>query len=176
LNAFLQNLGVPIGEANKIQDWQEARKYMTQYANQTSSGQTNDRLAATMSGSPNMKLQQATNVDLAKIALINKRINQVAFSEFSRSGLAPASFPQWKAQWLAQQDVRAFGADLMTREARSKLKFSSDAEAQKYYRSWQRCAAPVSNGPRLIGMRGADGFGPAALPLCRCHRPRRKRR
>jgi hypothetical protein len=119
--SFLHNLGVEGIDMSRVQDFEEVRKYFVNWANQQTSGQTNDRLAAAFAGNPNVKMTQAAALDVAKTALTLRRMKQAGYIAFTKTGLAPSAFPQWYAKWQSQQDPAAFGVDLMTTEARSKF-------------------------------------------------------
>ncbi len=127
--------------------YEEMRKYMVRAADQASGGQTNDRLAAAVSGNPNMKLLSASNLDLAKVNLGLRRMQQVGYQEFQRelnSGgtfnghpLQYEDYTNWYTQWAAKQDSRAFVHDLLNKDQRQKVfdSFKTDDEAKAYQAS-----------------------------------------
>ncbi len=129
--------------------YEELRKYMIRAADMASSGGTNDRLAAAVSGNPNAKLLSASNLDLAKVNLGLRRMQQVGYQEFQNQLSSGATFQghplqyedysNWYTQWAAKQDSRAFVHDLLNKDQRQKVfdSFKSDDEAKAYRASWQ---------------------------------------
>ena len=128
--------------------YEEMRKYMIRAADQVSAGGTNDRLAAAVSGNPNMKLLNASNLDLAKVNLALRRMQQVGYQEFQRQlstgqtfnghPLQYEDYSNWYTQWASQQDTRAFVHDLMTRDQRQSMfqNMKSKDELNAYRASW----------------------------------------
>lgn len=113
-----QALGI---DTSKVKDFTEAKKYFIDWANMNSAGGTNDRLAATFASNPNVTMNTAAAIDVAKTALSARRLKQAQVLAFQQTGLPQAAYPGWAASWNARQDVRAYGFDLMTPSAQKKL-------------------------------------------------------
>jgi hypothetical protein len=115
IRSFLQSAGMPLpkssGDATK--DYDEAKKYLVQYAMQNGGGGTNDRLAAAFSGNPSTGISNAAATDVAKSAVALARSKAAAPTEFARSGLPESKYSAWLADYNKRIDPVAFGADIM---------------------------------------------------------------
>lgn len=116
IRSFLQSAGMPMpkssGDATK--DYDEARKYLVQFAMQSGGGGgTNDRLAAAFSGNPSTGISNAAATDVAKSAVALARSKAAAPAEFARSGLPESKYSSWLADYNKRIDPVAFGADIM---------------------------------------------------------------
>ena len=67
-------MGVPGIDAEGIKNFDEARKYLTQYARQNGSTGTNDQLAAAFEGNPSVGISNAAATTVAKTALSLARL------------------------------------------------------------------------------------------------------
>ncbi len=125
VNNFLHYAGIDkkfgFDTTKQTVDYETARKYMIQWANTVSAAGTNDRLAAAIAGNPNMKMLQASNLVVSKAALALRRMQQVQYDEFAKTGQAPDKYADWAAQWNKQQDPRAYAFDVMGRDAADKM-------------------------------------------------------
>ena len=104
-----------------VKDFDKAKKYLTDFVNQTGSSGTNDKLAAAFAGNPSVHISNAAAVDVAKSALALRRMQQAAYLEFENSGLPDHQFSKWMAKRNNEIDPRAFGTDLMNDTAKKKL-------------------------------------------------------
>lgn len=116
--SFLQSMGLPGFDAEKIKDFDEARKYLTQYAQTAGDTGTNDKLAAAFAGNPSVGISNAAAVDVAKTALSLRRLQNAAVRSFTGT---PDQYLQYVTNFNASQDPRAYGLDLMSQDARKKL-------------------------------------------------------
>jgi hypothetical protein len=141
VKSFLMSMGM--GDAlnidpTKVTDFDKAHKYLIDWSNQVSSGQTNDRLAATFSSNPNTKMANAAAVDVAKVALSVRRMQQAKVQEFMRTH-APGTegqYLRWASGWEQRQDPRAFGFDLLSEsQQRALLKSMGTSEKQRFVAS-----------------------------------------
>lgn len=121
IKSFAQSMGVPGIDMNKIEDYDKAKKYLTDYVNQNGNSGTNDKLAASFAGSPSTTISNAAAIDVAKAALALSRMKQAQVLEFQSTGLPAAQYSAWASKWGVAQDPRAFGYDLMSPEAQQKL-------------------------------------------------------
>lgn len=111
---------------SSVKDFDQLKKYLVDYANTISSTGTNDRLAATFAGNPNVGISQAASIDVAKAALSLRRMQQAQILAFEKTGLTPDKYSQWLAKQTNEFDPRAFGVDMMSDEAKSKLRKQLD--------------------------------------------------
>lgn len=121
VKSFLQSAGIPGLDADKIKNFDEAKKYLTDFVNQNGNTGTNDKLAAAFAGNPSVGVSNAAAVDVAKSALALRRMKQAQLIEFEKSGLPDNEYTKWASQWNIGHDPRAFGFDLMTPEQRKKV-------------------------------------------------------
>lgn len=119
-----------------VQTFDKANKYMTDYVNQNGNTGTNDKLAAAFAGNPSVHISNAAATDVLKSALALERMKQAQLGEFEKTGLPANQYSRWAAQWNNQQDARAFGVDLITKEKRDKMvKAMTPAEYEVYKKS-----------------------------------------
>lgn len=118
IKSFLQSMGIPGLDVENIKDFDEARKYLTQYAQAVGDTGTNDKLAASFAGNPSVGISNAAAVDVAKTALALRRLQNAAVVSFQGS---PDQYLKYATEFNASQDPRAYGLDLMTPENRNKL-------------------------------------------------------
>jgi hypothetical protein len=97
-----------------VEDYDKAKKYLTDFVNQNGNTGTNDKLAAAFAGNPSVGISNAAAVDVAKSALALRRMKQAQLVEFEKSGLPDSEFAKWASRWQINHDPRAFGFDLMT--------------------------------------------------------------
>jgi hypothetical protein len=121
IKSFLQSAGIPGLDVDKIKNFDEAKKYLTDFVNQNGNTGTNDKLAAAFAGNPSVGVSNAAAVDVAKSALALRRMKQAQLIEFEKSGLPDSEFAKWASRWQIGHDPRAFGFDLMSPEARKKV-------------------------------------------------------
>lgn len=136
MKSFIQSAGIPGVDASKIKDYDEAKKYLTQYVNQTGNSGTNDKLAASFAGNPSTGISNAAAVDVAKTALALRRMQQAQVMQAQQQGIKPSDYANWATQWNTQQDPRAYGFDMMSADAQKKLLSGmSDADKAKFVAS-----------------------------------------
>lgn len=121
VKSFLQSAGIPGLDPEKIKNFDEAKKYLTDFVNQNGNTGTNDKLAASFAGNPSVNISNAAAVDVAKAALSLRRMKQAQLVEFEKSGKPDSEFTKWASQWNLAHDPRAYGFDMMTAEQRKKV-------------------------------------------------------
>lgn len=121
IKSFLQSMGVPGADVEGIKNFDEARKYLTQYAQSVGDTGTNDKLAAAFAGNPSVGISNAAAVDVAKTALALRKLQNAQLMAFESAGLPDSKFTQFASQFNATQDPRAFALDMMSPESRAKL-------------------------------------------------------
>jgi len=112
---------IPKWSGGTVKDYDEAKKYLTDFVNQTGNSGTNDKLAAAFAGNPSTHISNAAAIDVAKSALALRRMKQAQLLTFEQSGLPESEYARWNAQTTNQLDPRAFGVDLMSPPARAAL-------------------------------------------------------
>lgn len=121
IQSFLTSMGM-LAPTEGLKNFDEARKYLVQFASQAASPGTNDRLAAAFAGNPSVNISNAAAVDVVKTAMAVRRLQNAQVRAFEASGEPPSSYNQWATQFNAAQDPVAYGADMM-----------SDADRKKYF-------------------------------------------
>lgn len=115
--SLLVTLGAaPQATADKVQSFDEANKYLTQYAQQKASGfgnGTDAQLSAAISGNGNTHISNLAAQDVVKVNLGLERMEQARMQAWEQSGLPAAQYPQWKSKWGSSMDPRVFIADQM---------------------------------------------------------------
>lgn len=121
-----------------VKDYDIAKKYLTDFVNQTGNSGTNDKLAAAFAGNPSVGISNAAAVDVAKSALALRRMQQAQILEFEQKGMPASQYSKWAAKRINEYDPRAFGVDLMSQEAKLKLRKQLDRnpkEKERFERS-----------------------------------------
>jgi hypothetical protein len=141
IKSFAQSMGLGTLagiDPDKIKNFDEAKKYLTQYASQAGSPNTNDKLAAAFAGNPSVGISNAASVDVLKTAMSLRRMQNAKVRAFQASGEQPATYNQWAAKFNSSQDPVAYGFDMMSPEQRKKYVGGlSQAERQKFVGSLQ---------------------------------------
>ena len=104
-----------------VADYDKAKKYLTDFVNQTGNSGTNDKLAAAFAGNPSVHISNAAAQDVAKSALALRLMQQAQYLEFEKSGKPDSEFSRWIAQKNNQLDPRAFGVNYMSPDSKRKL-------------------------------------------------------
>lgn len=142
MKSFLLALGVPGIDAESVKDYDELRKTLTQYALAAGGTDTNDKLAATIAGSPNIGISQAANADLMRQVLALRNFQNAQQRTFDASGLSDEKATKFFADFAANQDARAYALDVMLPEARAKLINSlKGGEKEKFVQSLKTAIA-----------------------------------
>jgi hypothetical protein len=127
----LQSLGAGplLGiDPTKIASYNEAKKYLSQYALQASSvlgPKTNDGLASAVSANPNMTMDKLSVSQLSKAALGMERMQQTGIREFQalvNAGKAsPGDFNKFMLEFSSEQDPRGFVYDLLPAQEQKQM-------------------------------------------------------
>lgn len=135
IKSALVSLGI-LKPTEDVKTYDEARKYLTQFARQNGNTGTNDQLASAFAGSPSVGISNASAVDLAKAALAIQRMRAAAPLAFAATGKPPEKYSEFLQEYRQTQDPRAFGIDFMTPAQRNKLLDTMSAEEkQKFLRN-----------------------------------------
>lgn len=124
LKSFVQSM-VPGADFKGIKDnveaYDKAKKYLTDFVNQTGNSGTNDKLAAAFAGNPSVNISNAAATDVAKAALSLRRMKQAQLLAFENSGLPESDYAKFAGKWNTSHDPRAYGFDLMSVDQRRKV-------------------------------------------------------
>ncbi|KAA3504594.1 hypothetical protein DXM27_05110 [Rhizobium rhizogenes] len=129
MKSFLTSMGI-MNPSEELKNYDEARKYLVQYARGAGDTGTNDKLAAAFAGNPSLGISNAAAVDVVKTALSLRRMQNGQVRAFTQTGLPESSYTKWSTEWNAQNDPVAYGFDLMKPSDRAKY-FSKLSEADK---------------------------------------------
>jgi hypothetical protein len=124
IKSFAQSMGLGTLagiDPDQIKSFDEAKKYLTQYVNQTGNTGTNDKLAAAFAGNPSLEISNAAATDVAKTALSLARLQNAQVRLFGQSGQPESQYSQYAKSFNADQDPRAYGLDLMGPAQRAAL-------------------------------------------------------
>jgi hypothetical protein len=99
----------------------ELKKYLNQNVMQTGNTSTNDKLESSFASSPNLDLDSNALLRLAKSALSLQRMQQAQVLSFDQSGLPVGDYAKWANKFNTDQDVRAYGWDMMSPDERKKV-------------------------------------------------------
>lgn len=120
-------------DLSKIKNFDEAKKYLTDWVMATGSTGTNDKLAAAFSSNASTSISNAAAKDVAKTALTIRRMKAAQTAEFLKTKLPADQYTTWAPKWNNAQDPRAYGADLMTPEQVKKLTDSMTTDEKKHF-------------------------------------------
>jgi LysM repeat protein len=162
INSFSPTMGSLLGiDPRKLQNYDEARKYLTQAAQTRASGfghGTDAQLATSITATPNVSMNDLAVDDLINVNIAMRRA-EYAQSKWAERFGGP-DYAKYKSDWARQNDIRAFGLDLMTPEARTKLLSSLKKGTPEYDRFNNSLRAAHDAG--VIDMPAAPSPAPAA--------------
>lgn len=113
-----------IGDPNKIKDFDEAKKYLTNMAGARAGAfghGTDQALSTALTASPNTHISNLAATDLTKATVALRRMEQAQTLEADAKKVNPGNFATWAARWATDVDPRAFMVDLMTQPQLEKL-------------------------------------------------------
>jgi hypothetical protein len=135
VKSFLTSMGI-VGPDEDVKNFDEARKYLVQYARGAGDTGTNDKLAAAFAGNPSLGISNAASVDVVKTAISLRRLQNAQVRAFSSSQQSPADYSKWSTEFNATQDPVAYGFDMMDGAQRLKyFKGLSGEEKNKFLTS-----------------------------------------
>jgi hypothetical protein len=109
-------------DPNELKDYAKADKYLTQAVQTRAAGfgaHTDQQLATTISGSPNVHINDLAVDDVLKAMIATRRAEQAQTMEARKAG--PIGYSDAAGSWSARNDIRAFSLDQLTPEGRAKL-------------------------------------------------------
>lgn len=137
IKSFLTSMGI-VAPTDDLKNYDEARKYLVQYARGAGDTGTNDKLAAAFAGNPSLGISNAAAQDVVKTALSLRRMQNAQIRAFGATGQSPSTYGKWSTEWNAENDPVAYGFDLMKGPERAKyFKGLSAPEKQQFLKSLQ---------------------------------------
>ena len=111
---------------NQVASYDEAKKYLTQYAAGTASAYgpgTDAKLAAAATGNASTHISQLAAKDVIRVNMGLERMGQAQVAAFNAAGQPGglSAFPTWSANWARTVDPRAFMLDVLPKADRLKV-------------------------------------------------------
>ncbi len=103
-------------DPQKIASYDEANKYLTQYASAKAAalgGGTDSKLATTLSANASTHISGLAAQDVVKANIGLERMSQAQQDAWQQSGLPPSQYSTWAAKFGSTLDPRVFVADQM---------------------------------------------------------------
>lgn len=148
LESFIYGLApslVPQTELDKIKNYADLQKYLTNAMQQRAQNlgpHTNEGLSTMATGSPNVNINDMSVDELIKANIGLRRAEQAQILESAKAG--PANYTGAKAQIAGNQDITAFGMDMMSPEQIAGLQKNLKGGARAKFNSSLHSA--ISNG------------------------------
>lgn len=111
VKSFIAARGIPGVDVNKIASYDEANKYLMQYAigQAGALGEgTDGKLAATLSGNANTHISNLAAQDVVRANMGLERMKQAQVQQFNNQGLPPEQYQKWSTQWNKQVNPQVF--------------------------------------------------------------------
>lgn len=127
VKSYLQTAGIPGVDASKIQSFDEANKYLTQYAmNQAGSmGEgTDKKLSTALSANASTSISNLAAQDVVKANMGLERMRAAQVNAFNNSGMSPSQYQKFSSEWNSKVDPRVFIWDMMDNKAKTKVRDS----------------------------------------------------
>lgn len=134
-NALAPDMAKKIGWTGDVQNYDEFKKILTNYASSVSgslgSG-TDARLNAAITGNANPNISKFANEDILAKTMAAEKMRAAQDYAFQNSGLMTDKFNQWQSQWNKAVDPQAFAYDSMSpKQRRALLDRLSPQQTQK---------------------------------------------
>lgn len=130
IQSFLQTMGLPVVDPNKVANFDELKKYLVQIGRSNGNSGTNDQLAAALAGSPGTTVSTLANKDILKTLLGMARLRNAQVLSFDQQGLPQSQYGQYASQFNNSADPRAYVFDMLDPSQRADL-VKSLAPSQK---------------------------------------------
>lgn len=104
------NKGLGIKPLEMAANYDEAAKYLQQIANaqNVGGGNTNDKLAAAITATPNTHMSDLAAKELVHTMVAGEEMTQYVRQKAIEQNVAPADWAKYKAKWALDNDPRAF--------------------------------------------------------------------
>ena len=146
LKSYLVEAGVDKGLVGQVKSYDEANKYLTQYAMSQAGSLgpgTDQKLAAAFTGNASTHISNLAAQDVVKSTIAVERARQSMVSAWqqaqAQSGgvLTPADYPDWANRVGQKLDTRAFAVDMMNpAQRKSMLDKMTPAERSNFFASY----------------------------------------
>lgn len=117
---------------DEVGTFEQTRKYLTQIARSSGSTGTNDQLAASFEANPSIKMSSAATENVLKSVIALRKMQHAQTLLFGQQNLPPSDYSSWISKNQNTLDARAFGFDMMTPEAKTKLIASLKKDPKAY--------------------------------------------
>lgn len=134
---------LPGVDANKVQAYDEANKYLTQYASAKAGslgGGTDAKLATTLAGNASTHISNLAAQDVVKANIGLERMDKAMTDAFAATGLPANQYANWKLQWAGKVDPRVFISDVAPDKVQAAYKKMTPKD-QAQFRSTYNWAA-----------------------------------
>lgn len=142
---------LPGVDQNKIASYDEANKYLTQYAQQKAAGMgngTDAQLSAAITGNGNTHISNLAAQDVVKVNIGLERMEQARTAAFQAQidagTLNPSDYSSWKSKFGSTMDPRVFVADQLSPQRFKSMVDKMPASQQQTFRNQYNWA--VQNG------------------------------
>ena len=130
-------------EFDKINDFDKLQKYLVQIAKTSGNTTTNDQLAASFAGNPNVKMSNASVQDVLASIKALRSLDLAKTKMWEQQNLSENQFAKWSSQWDNNIDPRAFGILDMRPEAIVKLDKSLKGKAREKFNNSLKIARDI---------------------------------
>lgn len=134
-------------QANKVQSYDEASKYLTQYAQQKAASfghGTDAQLSAAMTGNGSTHISNLAAQDVVKVNMALERMDQARMKAWESANLPASQYAKWKSQFGSTMDPRVFVADQLDPSKVQAMVRGMSQKEQKTFRTQYNWA--VQNG------------------------------
>lgn len=136
-------------DPNKIQSFDEANKYLTQYAQTLAGGMghgTDAQLASAITGNASTHISNLAAQDVIKVTMGIERMRQAQIAAFEAQGEpgGAAGYQNWAQHWTQTVDPRGFMLDQLTPTERHKMLSTITTPEQKRALLAAKAAAEAS--------------------------------
>ena len=136
IKSYLQTVGVPGIDANKIASYDKANKYLTQYALSQASGMgagTNEKLAATLSGNASTNISKLAAQDVVRANLGMEDMKRAQILAFNASGEPKSNAQSFATEWNSKVDPNVFIWNYLPQDKKQKAYDSMSAAQRKKF-------------------------------------------
>ena len=151
---------------SQIQSYDEASKYLTQYASNAAGAMGSDsKLATALSSNASTHISNLAAQDVVKATIGIERMQQAQAQAFTQTGLSPDKYDQWATSWNRTADPRAYIFDDLTPQQRSTVLNSlSPSQKSGFLAQVWNAAQGGYVDPTKLGLTGREQSQSGAPP------------